>query len=124
MRKGTYAVYKGVEYKAGLIDSNVISLHSHNSEDVSKGFSLSKWGIYTKRVSKNELDEVYSISPHAIYQGYDFGVYREEEDRLLLFTGDYTAYKKFDMKMIDRGVYEKWVNKSDITSVYERKQPL
>lgn len=123
MKKGLYVIYQGVEYKAGAISPDIFSLHSNDRNDVKKGFELNG-SIYLKRVHEDEVEEAYTISPHAIYQGYEFGVEREEEDRLLLFTGDYTAYKKFNMKIIDRGVYEKWINKSDITSVYEEKDLL
>lgn len=124
MRKGIFAIYQGVEYEAGVISPNVFSLHSYSSADVLKGFSLHKGKVYVKNVQRSELDEVYKISTYAIYQGYKFGVYKEEGEKLLLFTGDYSIYKELNLEMVDRGVYEKWVNKSDITSVFEGRHPL
>ncbi len=124
MRKGTYAIYKGIEYEAGSKDSNSVSLLSYNKDDVAKGFSLYKGVVYVKRVQRSELDEVYIIHPFAIYQGYRFGVEREEGDKMLLFTSDFSVYQKLKLTMIDRGIYEIWVNKSDITSYYEEKNHL
>lgn len=123
MKSGIYAVYQGIVYKAGL-DSNIVTLRSYDSSEAKKGFSLYKGEVYIKRVPRSEIEEIYRISTLAIYQGYTFGVYREKGDKLLLFTGDYTAYKELGLEMVDRGVYEKWVNKSDVTSVYEKKTSL
>lgn len=123
MKSGIFAVYQGIEYKAGL-DSNIVTLRSYDSSDAERGFSLYKEMVYVKKVQKKEVDEVYSISTLALYQGFIFGVYKEEGEKLLLFTDNYIVSEKLGLDMVDRGVYEKWVSKNDVTSVYEEKKSL
>jgi hypothetical protein len=127
MRNGVYAVYKGKEYEAGRsVESNVIVLRSYNPNDVSKGFSLYKGIVYVKRVQKSELEEVYRITTYAEYKGIKFQAIKEDGDKILLsgVIGDYRVFESLGMKMVDKGVYEKWVDKSDVTAIYEEKEPL
>ena len=37
--------------------------------------------------------------------------------------GDYRVFESLGMKIVDKGVYEKWVDKSDVTRIYEEKKP-
>ncbi|AUG56153.1 hypothetical protein [Acetivibrio saccincola] len=127
MRNGVYAVYKGKEYEAGRsVESNVIVLRSYNPNDVSKGFSLYKGIVYVKRVQRSELEEVYRISTFADYKGIKLRAMKEDRGKILLvgIVGDYRIFESLGMKMVDKGVYEKWVDKSDVTAIYEEKEPL
>ena len=35
--------------------------------------------------------------------------------------GDYRVFESIGMDMIDRGIYQKWVNKIEVTSIQEVK---
>ncbi|NLI58066.1 MAG: hypothetical protein GX387_06030, partial [Clostridium sp.] len=50
----------------------------------------------------------------------------EDGDKILLsnLIGDYRVFERLGMKMVDKGVYEKWVDKSDVTAIYEEKRPI
>jgi len=127
VRNDIYAIYKGKEYEAGISEeSNVIVLCSQDPNDVSKGFSLYKGTIYLKYVHRSELEEIYSITTYAEYEGIKFQAIKEDGDKILLsgVIGDYRVFESLGMKIVDKGVYEKWVDKSDVTAIYEEKRPI
>ena len=125
MRNDIYAIYKGKEYEVGAMNSDIVSLRSYDPSDVSDGFSLYKGVVYIKRVHRSELEEIYRISTYAEYKGIKFQVIKEDGDKILLsnLIGDYRVFESLGMKMVDKGVYEKWVDKSDVTRIYEEKKP-
>lgn len=126
MRDGIFAIYAGNEYEVGLKEDGSFILRSQNSNDVANGFSLYKGVIYVKVVHRVDLKEVYEISTFAEYKGIKFRVIKEDKDNLLLCSmkGDYRIFESLGMDMVDRGVYHKWANKNDITSLYEEKKPI
>ena len=81
--------------------------------------------MYIKRVHRSELEEIYSITTYAEYEGIKFQAIKEDGDKILLsgVIGDYRVFESLGMKMVDKGVYEKWVDKSDVTRIYEEKKP-
>jgi hypothetical protein len=127
MRNGMYAIHLGIEYEVRVKDANSFILRSTNSSDVSSnGFYLNKGMNYVKSVQRSELKEVYRISTIAEFKGVKFQVIKEDGDNLLLSTmnGDYRVFEKLGMDMVDRGVYQKWVSKNDITLLQEIKTPV
>lgn len=126
MRNGIYAIYMGKEYEAGYKDPETLILRSSNSSDLDNGFSLHKGIIYTKSVHRRDLKQVYKISTIATYKGYKFEVLKEDGDKILLsvMSGDYRIYENLGMDMVDRGIYQKWVNKNEVTSLYEEKNTM
>jgi hypothetical protein len=126
MRDGIFAMYKGTEYEAGASDDDSFTLRSHNIKDVIKGFSPYKGVVYVKDVNRSELDEIWRIRTYAEYKNYKFGVRKEDGDKILLSgtVGDYRFFESLGMDLVDQGVYQKWVNKSDIASIYEEKTPI
>ena len=126
MRNGIFAIYKGNEYEAGTKGVNNYFLRSYNSSDIAKGFFLYKGAVYIKDVQRSDLEEIYSIRTYAEYKNIKFQALKEDGDNILLGSriGDYRVFESLGMDMVDRGVYEKWVNKNDITSLYEEKEPI
>jgi hypothetical protein len=125
VRNGFYAIYKGKEYEVGAMNPDIVSLRSFDPNDVSNGFSLYKGVVYIKRVHRSELEEIYRIRTYAEHEGIKFQVTKEDGDKILLsnLIGDYRVFERLGMKMVEKGVYEKWVDKSDVTRIYEEKKP-
>ena len=125
VRNDIYTIYKGKEYEVGAMNSDIVSLRSYDPSDVSDGFSLYKGVVYIKRVHRSELEEIYRISTYAEYKGIKLQAIKEDGDKILLsgVIGDYRVFESLGMKIVDKGVYEKWVDKSDITRIYEEKKP-
>jgi hypothetical protein len=126
MRNGIYAVHMGNEYEAVVKDDNSFILRSKNSSDESNGFSLYKGIVYVKTVQRSDLKEIYRITTLAEFKGIKFQVINEDGDNILLsaIVGDYRVFENLGMVMVDRGVYQKWVNKNDVTLLHEVKSPI
>lgn len=119
MKKGNYAIYHGREYSADYIKGKGIVLRSCDKNDLQRGFQkyegVNKDISYIKFVEKNQVSSFYKIRTYAIYQGYEFEVVEEKNNMISIVTmvGDYHEWIRLGMECIDRGVYQKWVNKND-----------
>lgn len=118
MRNITFAIYKGNEYSAGIKKDGRIVLRSEDPASRENGFVEKKIGnnrIYIKYVQKNEVEEMYDKKEYAVYEGYKFVVVEETEERILILTmnGDYHEWIRLGMERVDKGVYQKWINKNE-----------
>lgn len=69
-RKGTYANYKGKEYKfTEAEEQEKIELISYDSNETKKGFVLYSPGVFIKEVEVSDVDEMYYIDQLFNYQG-------------------------------------------------------
>lgn len=114
-------MYNGREYEAGVKEDGSITLRSNDSNDLKNGFAIYKNIIYIKRVKSNEVESVYSVKTYADYKGYKCQVLKEVDSKLLLHAmiGDYRICESLGFDMVDRGVYNKWVNSKNVERVYE-----
>ena len=50
-----------------------------------------------------------------VYEGYKFIVVDETEKQILILTmnGDYQEWIRLGMECIDKGMYQKWINKNE-----------
>lgn len=83
-------------------------------------------GLYVKTVLRDELDEAYSIDTIATYKGREYLVLLEESGKYCIQGGrqeDLMISLGFNYTE-DRGVYRKWVDKNDLTSIHERKTSI
>ena len=71
--------------------------------------------IYIKYVQKDEIEEIYDKKTYAVYEGYKFIVVDETEKQILILTmnGDYQEWIRLGMECIDKGMYQKWINKNE-----------
>ena len=115
MRDTTTALYKGKEYDASIGENGEITLISDNEDDVRKGFILYRNIKYIKQVDRKDIDGIYDIVTTANYQGYSFEVIDADGDKILLCTMklDYRICENLRMECIDKGVYQKWINKRE-----------
>ena len=119
MKKGNFAIFEGKEYSADYIKGKGIVLRSESPEDLARGFKpytgYNKKIICIKFVTKNELEEFFKIKPIALYAGYEFEVVEESNNMISIvtMTGDYQNWLDLGMKCIDKGVYQKWIDKSE-----------
>ncbi|WP_434779448.1 hypothetical protein [Neisseria sp. Ec49-e6-T10] len=149
IRNGTYTTYMGKEYKIGetILENEPIKywIKSMDPKELENGFYLYERpktmiikgveyelpprekgspNVYLKEIDPSEINEVYDISPYAIYKGHRFGINSENETDYYLGTGDTALAKALGFEMIDREVYRKWVPKEDMEKVYEVKTPM
>lgn len=124
MKNGNYAIYLGKEYTSGLDKNGKLILRSSDINDINNGFevcepfkfkNLQNDIVCIKYVNHNEVEEYYRVRTKAIYLGYEFEVTEENDDMISIVTmkGDYRVWQELGMSCIDKGVYQKWINKND-----------
>jgi hypothetical protein len=129
MKGNIFAMYMGKEYQAGVRADGSIILRSDDENDISNGFiennGINKSIKCYKYVLKSELDEIYRKNVRAEYKGYEFSVIDERDDMLLIctMTGNYQVWLQLGMVTVDKGVYQKWVEKKYLI-VKTEKEPI
>jgi hypothetical protein len=131
MRKGTYAIYKGIEFSATNIGNGNFLLVSNDIKDLKYGFkpSTRNKGYYIKTVAQSDLDEVYDVLPKAVYQGDEFQALEVKKNgveisgRILLVTPNKDIGDKHGFGMRDFGMYTKEVGIDEIDQLIEIKEP-
>lgn len=114
----TFAIYKGIEYSAGIKKDGTVVLRSEDDASKKEGFVEKQIGnnrIYIKYVQRDEIEEIYDKKIYAVYEGHKFIVVDETEKQILILTmnGDYQEWIYLGMECIDKGMYQKWINKSE-----------
>ncbi|TKH04409.1 hypothetical protein FC682_13490 [Peribacillus simplex] len=124
IRKGEYTIYNGREYR--FIESDTveaIELISNDKKDMENGFTYYKKNIYTKIVGVNEVKELYSINPYAIYKGEVFPASQERKNgKVLLDTTNTELAKRMGFERTDKYMYSKSV-KWDEVEISEKRKP-
>lgn len=125
MKNDFFAVYQGKKFTAGIDRNGKVFLRSTDIEDLDNGFEKCepfKYGkeeklvVCGKRVNRQEIEKYYRVYTVAYYCGFDFEVIDENEKEVLILAadGDYHNWLDLGMKCIDKGLYQKWVNKSEV----------
>jgi hypothetical protein len=74
-------------------------------------------------VKKEEIESGYLVSTYALYKNYKLQVDKFENGKYHLSTGDYSAYKKLKLHLVDRGWYDIWVDRNEIEKIWEERRP-
>lgn len=125
MKDGKFAIYMGKEYMSGKNKDGKIILRSTNIKDVENGFepcepfmfrSCEKEIVCLKLVNRSDVEDYYKIKVKASYAGFVFDVAEVRDDKIsiMAMTGDYRDWLNLGMKCIDKGVYQKWVNRGEV----------
>ena len=123
MKNGEFATYLGKEYTSGQKDGKII-LRSTNLKDIENGFipcepfllkNYSEEIVCLKLVNRSEVDDYYRLRTKALYSGYEFEVTKEKDNMISIvaMTGDYRDWLNLGMVCIDKGVYQKWIQKDE-----------
>lgn len=124
LRKGTYAGYKGKEYRFIEGENNTIKLISNDINDSKFGFTPSNKNndVYTKVVDIEETEYLVYITPFATYKGYEFPASKSSEGKILLDTNNIEIAKKLGFEQTDKYLYSKIVTKSEVEIIENKKQ--
>lgn len=129
LEKGYYAIYRGKEYHVTcMMDTNEIKIYTYDKSLADESFIEHSWfensKVYEKYVKPSDLDDVYDVTPVAYIDGNrKLGIMKEKDDMLLVFTGrgHMDLIEKFQLKEVDRGVFEGWISKDEVQLVEERE---
>ena len=75
-----------------------------------------------KKLSRDEVEELYDVRTHGIYKGHTVAVRDKDNNRYCIETsGSDNNFWGRGFEVVDRGVYRKWVRKSELEKVWEEK---
>lgn len=120
MKNGKYAIYEEQEYSADYIKGKGVVLRSYDERDLNNGFQryngYNKDIICIKFVEKTQVSKFYRARTIVVYKGYEFEAVEEKDNMISIVTmvGDYKEWIRLGMKCIDKGVYQKWINKEEV----------
>ena len=125
MQDGKFAIYIGKKYLSGKNKDGKIILRSSNIKDIENGFEPCEPFIFKnyeekivclKLVNRSEVEDYYRLKTKAIYAGFVFDIVEELEDMISIVAtvGDYRDWLNLGMKCMDKGIYQKWVNKNEV----------
>ncbi|MFU0791775.1 MAG: GIY-YIG domain-containing protein [Virgibacillus proomii] len=121
--KGYFGVYNNIEYEVTRdVDNNFLIMTDDPAKVTNDFVDKFNSGVYTKKIKKENLSELYYIKPQAIYKNKKFNVMSNEKDgKVYLGTGDAKLAREFNFDRTDKYYYEKWVPKEDVEIIEERK---
>ncbi len=134
MKSSVFAIYQGKKFTSGIDQNGKVILRSTDIEDVDNGFEKcepykyrreEKPVVCIKWVEPQEIEKYYRVYTGASYCGFDFEVIGENEQKVSIIAvdGDYRNWEALGMKCIDKGLYQKWVNKSEV-KIETKEEPL
>jgi len=123
-RSGRYGKYNCKEYRLVKSEKLYIGLVGHDKKDIENGFTpyVRDESIFTKRVLKSEVTEVYSIRSKAIYRGYTFELVCCKQPMVALATCNDDIAKECGMEAVDRWDYRLWVHIDEVEIVEEKEK--
>lgn len=124
LKKGYFGLYKGKEYEITEDMDNNLLIMTEDSSLIDDDFvDTYNSNVYTKIVKPNDLRQCYFIKPIAVYKGYKFNVSTKEKgNKVYLGTPDATLAEKMNFERTDKYYYEKWVCKSEVELVEDKKE--
>jgi len=128
MKEGSYAVYNEKIYEAEtwseLNQKGIIMLISKDDEDLKKGFIRDKKFGTIKKVKRDELTGAYYVQNFVKIKGVKVKVIGHEGEDISIYSNDYNAFRKLNMKQFEPFVYVKLVKKDEIEEEIEEKEPI
>jgi hypothetical protein len=120
MRYGEYTRFENREYRLYQTNEGKFGIVLRTSTPHVPGFHKVEEGLYHKVLGKNELvTNAYFIRTYARYKGFDFQVESYVNRKYLLVTDNYDMYQLLDLEQRERGVYQIFLDKSQIERMWE-----
>ena len=123
--EGYFGIYHGQEYRFFRTGETECRLMSEKEADCEKGFEP-KDGVYKKNVNKEEITSAYELKLQVIYRGYTFDIDEKQKSQVKIITRDCDSSIANELQMEIGGFreYTKWVNKTQIEDVIEKRLPV
>src|ERR1044072_7587176 len=121
VRNQIYTKFDDVEVELGRLrngDFHLISRHSIQPDATFHPIEGAD-GFYVKNVLATDIENSYKVETFAQYAGHKWQVDRKDGDKLRLSIGYNVDLP--DVKMVDRGWYETWVEKKKIEKLWEER---
>ena len=118
VRDGYYARWQGEEYEAAPSSAGA---HLYTDEPDQWGFDEVADGRFRRIVPFDELDEFGYLTTVGAFRGHPVKVLARHETWLRVeYTGGLAPVaEQLGLDRFDRGVYQSWVPRSEITDLHE-----
>jgi hypothetical protein len=126
IRNNVYTVFNGQEVELYKNEKGLYYLIFRGINNIENGFMPVNVieNVFVRQCKINdEITNGYEVNTYAEYKSFTFQVDRADENRLRLTTSEAQAYNELELEMIDRGWYEKWVNKNNIDKIWNQRKP-
>lgn len=123
IRNGKFCIYNGNEFKLNRdSDGNTIIL-TENDKIIDSTFT-DKYGsgVYSKKVSLEEVEELYRYATYVVINNYKVNVEKENEKYYFVGTADCKAAEALGLQRCDKYYYEGKFQKHDVEIIEEKEK--
>jgi len=117
MRDTTTAIYNKKIYDASIKPDGTVTLISYDKADEQNGFGLYKGMAYIKNVNRTALTDLFKTISKVEYKGHAGNILEDQGNKILIEIDNLLEDEAQAFKMdyaTDKGIYAKWVNKSEV----------
>ena len=123
IRNGKFSIYNGNEFKVNRdSDGNTIIL-TENDKIIDSTFT-DKYGsgVYSKKVSLEEVEKLYRYATYAVINNYKVNVEKENGKYYFVGTADCKAAEALGLQRCDKYYYEGKLQKHDVEIIEEKEK--
>jgi len=84
-----------------------------------QGFDAKGKRVFSKIFNKSDINNSFYVANRCTHKSFDFALINVKGDYFLLRTEDHRVAYLLDFEMVDRGVYEKYIHRSEIERMWE-----
>lgn len=126
IRSGVYTVYEKYIFRVSS-DKNSFLLFYDGDNCPLENFKKNNEGIYFLDVPQENLTNIFDVITKCIYKNYTFYVNAQDHNkyRIFLVWGGQKpdeVFLKLNIPQVDRGVYEAWIDGSEIERMWEERK--
>ena len=121
IRFGTYTRFGGYDFRL-LEKSDCYRLVFDGAVCPLLNFIKYTDNVFYLDVSKEEIDNAFSIRTYGIYKGYKFDVNKLNGENIIgIVTDDKNAFEDLKLEFRDRGVYQKEIKINELDKLWEER---
>jgi hypothetical protein len=120
MRQGEYTRFDNMDYELFRTREDKYKIVLRTTHPSVSGFIKLGEGVFGKVIWDNNLiTNAYYVQTYARYKDFDFQVESYVGQLYLLVTDSYEIYRRMNLEQRDRGVYQIYVDKTQIEKMWE-----
>ena len=123
IKNGRFCIYNGNEFKVNRdSDGNTIILTKNDKIIDSTFIDKNGSGVYSKRVSLEEIEELYRYATYAVINNYKVNVEKENEEYYFVGTADCKVAGALGLQRCDKYYYEGKFQRQDVEIIEEKEK--
>ena len=123
IKNGKFCKYYGSEFKVNRdSDGNTIILTKNDKIMDSTFIDKYGSGVYSKKVSLEEIEELYRYATYAVINNYKVNLEKENEEYYFVGTADCKVAEAPGLQRCDKYYYEGKFQKHDVEIIEEKEK--